>query len=114
MKPSIIVTLAIAAILLVGGCGGCFYATQVKTGEVELTVESKERIAEENGGKWLVFATDGNVYQVTDNILFGKTDSTDRYHDLQVGTTYRCKAVGVRIHFPITEYRNLIDCNEVG
>lgn len=105
--------MAVVIVLLVGGCAGCFYETQLKTGEVEITVEGKERIAENNDGKWMVFATDGETYQVTDNILFGLTNSTDRYRALEVGETYRCQTIGVR--WPLfSRYKNLRDCMSVG
>lgn len=104
--------IVVVVIAVLGGCGGCFYATQLKTGEVEFTVESKERIAEENDGKWMVFATDGQTYQVTDNWFFGLTESTDRYRALEVGATYRCSTVGVRWSL-ISEYKNLRDCELV-
>lgn len=102
----------IAAILLVGGCAGCFYTTQIKTGEVEFTVKSKERVAEDNGGKYLIFTTEDKAYQVTDNILFGETNSSGRYSALEVGETYRCTAIGVRFTLTST-YKNLIDCEPV-
>lgn len=110
----IAVLIAVVVVLFIGGCGYAFYASQVATGEVDLTVEGKERIAEDNSGKWVVFATDGTTYQVTDNILFGLTESTDRYHDLEVDKSYHCKYIGDRWHFPITLYKNLYDCEQVG
>ena len=106
--------VALSLLLLVGGCGavgyGC-YSTALKTGEETFTVESKERIAEDNDGKWMVYATDGREFQVADNLFFGLFDSTDRYRALEVGETYSCQTIGVR--WPLlSEYRNLRECEE--
>lgn len=106
---------ALIAVIIVGILALCawgFYTTQVKTSDVTLTVQSKERIAEEGGGKYIVFTTDDEAFQVTDNILFGKTDSSNRYAALNEGTTYECTAVGVRFSL-FSMYKNLIECEEV-
>lgn len=105
-----IVAVVIVAILAV--CGWGFYTTQLKTSDVKFTIASKERIAEEGGGKYIVFTTDDEAFQVTDNILFGKTDSSNRYAALDEGATYECTAVGVRFSL-FSMYKNLIECEEV-
>jgi hypothetical protein len=102
-----IVILAIIALFSLS-----FYTTQLKQSDVTITVESKERIAEGNGGKYLVFTTDDEAFQVTDNIFFGKTESSNRYAALDEGKTYDCEAVGVRFSL-LSLYKNLIDCEEV-
>lgn len=104
--------IAIIIVLVVALCGWGFYTTQLKTSTVKFTVASKERIAEDSGGKYLVFSTDDEAFQVTDNILFGKTDSSNRYAALDEGATYECEAVGVRFSL-FSMYKNLIDCTEV-
>jgi hypothetical protein len=106
-----IVALIIVAVVAL--CAWGFYTTQLKTSTVTFTVQSKERIAEGNsGGKYLVFSTANEAYQVTDNILFGKTDSSNRYAALREGTTYECEAVGVRFSL-FSMYKNLIECKVV-
>lgn len=105
--------VAVIIVAVVALCGFAFYTTQLKQSDVTITVESKERIAEEGGGKYLVFTTDDEAFQVTDNILFGKTDSSNRYAALDEGITYECTAVGVRFSL-FSLYKNLIDCKEVG
>lgn len=106
----VIVAVVIVAILAV--CGWSFYTTQLKTSDVKFTVASKERIAEYGGGRYIVFTTDDEAFQVTDNILFGKTDSSNRYAALDEGATYECTAVGVRFSL-FSMYKNLIECEEV-
>lgn len=106
-----LIAVVIVAVLALVAFG--FYTTQLKTSTVSFTVASKERVAEEGGGKYLVFTTDDEAFQVTDNILFGKTDSSNRYAALDEGTTYECKAVGVRFSL-LSMYKNLIECEEVG
>lgn len=111
--PWIALTIvAVIAALFIGGCYGC-YQTTLKEQTETFTVEEKMRIAEENDGKWLVFATDGREFEVTDNLLKGLTNSTERYRELKVGHTYECTTIGVR--WPLFSlYRNLKDCEEVG
>lgn len=107
------VVIALIVLAVVALCAWGFYTTQLKTSNVTFTVQSKERIAEGNsGGKYLVFSTANEAYQVTDNILFGKTDSSNRYAALREGTTYECKAVGVRFSL-FSMYKNLIECKVV-
>lgn len=105
--------IAVLIVAVVAVCAWGFYTTQLKTSTVTFTVASKERIAEEGGGKYLVFTTDDEAFQVTDNILFGKTDSSNRYAALDEGTTYECTAVGVRFSL-FSMYKNLIECEAVG
>lgn len=104
------IALLIAAVVALGGFA--FYQTQLKTGEVTFTVDSKERIAENNDGKYLVFSTDDQVYQVTDNLLFGMTDSSNRYAALDEGVTYKCETIGIRFSL-FSLYQNLRNCEEV-
>jgi len=104
--------IAVVIVAVLALCAWGFYTTQLKQSDVTITVQSKERIAEEGGGKYLVFTTDDEAYQVTDNILFGKTDSSNRYAALDEGVTYDCTAVGVRFSL-FSMYKNLIDCEEV-
>jgi hypothetical protein len=104
--------VAIVVVALLALCGWGFYTTQVKTSKVEFTVASKELIAEQNSEKYLVFTTDDEAFQVTDNILYGKTDSSSRYAALDEGATYECTAVGVRLSL-FSLYKNLIECTEI-
>lgn len=104
--------IAVVIVAVLALCAVGFYTTQLKQSDVTITVESKERIAEEGGGKYLVFTTDDEAFQVTDNILFGKTDSSNRFAALDEGVTYECTAVGVRFSL-FSLYKNLIDCEPV-
>lgn len=104
--------IAVIILIVVALFAWGFYTTQLKTSTVTFTVQSKERVAEGGGGKYLVFSTDDEAYQVTDNILFGKTDSSNRYAALDEGSTYECEAVGVRFSL-FSMYKNLIDCKKV-
>lgn len=104
--------IAIVIVAALALCAFGFYTTQLKQSTVKFTVASKERVAEEGGGKYLVFSTDDEAYQVTDNILFGKTNSSNRYAALDEGATYECTAVGVRFSLFLM-YKNLIECEEI-
>ncbi|HEU5105236.1 MAG TPA: hypothetical protein VFU11_05300 [Solirubrobacterales bacterium] len=103
----VVIVTAIAA-----GCGYAGYQTTLKKGEVEFTMRSKERITDVWGSKYLVFSTEGEAYEVTDNILFGLIESSNRYADLTAGATYRCSTIGVR--WPLfNTYKNLRHCVEI-
>lgn len=99
-------------VVCIGGCGYTVLYLPNKSGEATFQVESKERIAEGGDGKWLVFAVDGETFQITDNLFRGRFDSTDLYRRLTPGHTYRCETTGARVPL-LSEYRNLIDCGEV-
>ena len=107
----VIVGGACAALLvgLVLWLGATLFYLPLHDGKVDFTVEGKERIADDGDGKWMVYAADGETFQITDNWLKGKTNSTDRYRELEVGQRYRCSTTGAR--WPLlSEYRNLLDC----
>lgn len=101
--------IAVVAALFIGPCSYVVYQTDIKPGTVTFTVEGKERIAENEDGKWMVYATDGQTFQVTDNIFYWMFDSTDRYREVVVGETYTCDTIGVRWHF-LSSYKNIRNC----
>lgn len=64
-----------------------------------------------SGHQYLVF-TDKGVFKDTDNLWLGKTNSSDLYNQLQVGSTYRCAVHGVRQHLT-SNYPDLLSCVKV-
>lgn len=74
---------------------------------VVITVVSKERIAEKNSGKYLVY-TKGEVFEVTDTVSYWRFDSSELYGELGEGKSYRCKISGWRVPF-FSWYRNIIE-----
>lgn len=65
------------------------------------------------GHKYLVFAQDGQVFENTDSIFHGKTDSSRIQAWLTPGDTYRCPAFGKRI-FWLSSYQDILDgCTQV-
>lgn len=77
---------------------------------VTVTVTEKERIVTSSGestsSKYLVF-TDGEVFENTDAITFGKWNSSDVQGKLEKGKTYNVKVAGWRVPF-MSMYRNII------
>ena len=62
--------------------------------------------------KYLVFTTDGEVYEITDTILRWRFNSSNLYGKLQVGKTYKITVNGFRIPL-FSEYRNILKATEV-
>jgi hypothetical protein len=80
---------------------------------VTFTVQSLQATASGNSStvNYLVFTTDGQVYQDSDAWLHGKTDSSNvwaKFEDAGVGATWTCPEYGYRI--PLTSsYKDLLD-----
>ena len=81
-----------------------YYTSQT---EQTIFVKHKERIAESNGGAYLIF-TPNEVFEDCDSYLFLKFNSSDIYNMLEKGKYYRVKVVGWRIPF-LSMYRNIIN-----
>ena len=78
--------------------------------EITITIKDKERIAEYEDGKYLIF-TENEVFENTDSFLFLKFDSSDVYNKLEVGSTYKVKVNWYRIKF-LSNYRNILEILE--
>lgn len=102
-----------AAILIVLGILGWHmeYGTQ-RT--VTFTVKSLDDQSQGSSGhKYLVFATDGQVYENTDAWLHGKTDSSRLQGWFTPGHAYQSPVYGFRI-FWSSSYPDILDgCREV-
>lgn len=81
---------------------------------VTFTVKSlDDQASGSNGHKYLVFATDGTVYQDTDSWLHGKNDSSNIYAWLTLGHTYDCPVYGYR-NFLASSYDDILDgCRDI-
>lgn len=79
---------------------------------IAITVDGKERIAEDNDGKWVVYAKSGETFENTDAWFHGKSDSTNLQRKLVVGKTYRCLVNGKRFTV-LSWYRNILECEPV-
>ena len=81
-----------------------------------ITVTDKERVADSNNSKYLIFGEDDDgklyVFENTDAWLRGKFDSSDVYGKIKIGSTYEFTVVGYRV--PIFSwYKNIIDYKEI-
>lgn len=105
--------IGVLFVLFVGyGLVSCGVGTY-RQGEITFTVNEKiQKSSGDDDQKYLIF-TDHGVYQNTDNILRGKTHSSDLEAQLKVGHKYRCTWIGYRWGLD-SEYRNLLKCAEVG
>ncbi len=74
-------------VVLTGAFAYMAYGTEET---VRITVERTERIADGDGGKWMVYAApaeSGETFKNTDALFHGKTDSTDVQRSLVAGRT---------------------------
>ncbi|MEU6783433.1 DUF1523 family protein [Nonomuraea angiospora] len=76
-----------------------FGVVKLSTDRVEtITVKDKERVCSGSSScQYLVWDTDGEVYENTDTILAGKFDSSTLYGALEEDHTYKVKVNGWRI-----------------
>ena len=82
--------------------------------EEEKIITVKEKWVKYHGSdaKYLFSDTEGNVYCITDEILLGKWDASNRYAKLEEGKTYKVKLYGWRI--PIFSfYQNAVEIEEI-
>jgi hypothetical protein len=108
---TIVVLAAIAlAVYLIGNYE---YGTEHS---VIFTVKSLDDQASGNSHKYLVFTyqagtrTPGTVYEDSDSILHGKTNSSNLYEALSPGQTYRCTVYGFRNTW-FSSYQDLLVCS---
>ena len=98
----------IVGLLFAGGYGAIYYNTSEV---VTITVTDKERITESSGedvtSKYLVF-TETETFENTDELIFGKWNSSDVQGKLKVDSTYTVKVVGWRLSF-FSMYRNIVE-----
>jgi hypothetical protein len=87
---------------------GCYIASQET---VTITVDRRERSTRGTGenmsGVYLVWSKEGEVFEVTDTVIFWKWNSADRYGALHEGERYTIEVAGWR--YPIfSSYRNIL------
>ena len=100
--------IIIIVVLLIVGYFVAYFST---VQEVTITVTDKERIVESHGSsgvdsKYLVF-TEDEVYENTDNFIFGKFRSSKLQGQFKVDSTYNVKVVGWRVGI-LSSYKNII------
>lgn len=82
----------------------------LKTERITITIKKTERITTGSGEdirhKYLVF-TEGEVFENTDALFFGKFNSSDFQNKLDAGNTYEVRVSGYRVPF-LSMYRNIV------
>lgn len=100
----------VSTALLIVIVGVNFISFGTKT-DVIIKIMEKERIAESDGGRWLIH-TEDETFENTDAMLHGKYGSTDLQRKLQVERKYNCQVNGFRVRLT-SSYRNILKCEEV-
>lgn len=80
---------------------------------VQITVEDKEATVISDGdgrveNRYLIFTKEGEVFENTDALTFGKFNSSDIQARLKVDSTYNVLVAGWRIPV-VSSYRNIIE-----
>jgi len=78
----------------------------------EIIVKKAERVNTSRDGKYLVFSTDNNVYEITDSYWWWSFDASDRYAIIEPNTKYKCVITGWRCRF-LSDYPNLIKIEKI-
>lgn len=105
-----LVLLSIIIAVVFAGLFGMFWHYEYGTERsVTFTVKSlDDQSTGSSGHKYLVFATDGTVYENTDSWFHGKTDSSNVQNLFEAGGTYRCPVYGYRNTF-LSSYQDILD-----
>jgi hypothetical protein len=109
-------TLASIVLIIGAGVGGCATQTFVRNEYIECKVTDKESITQDGEHRYLIYCEtkDGEtkVFENTDQLIYGKFDSSDVYAGIEIGKTYNFTVSGVRV--PIFSwYENIVDYEEV-
>lgn len=102
MKEKLIITILGLLILLLSGCSNNKNSWEEV---VECTVQDKWVKRNSDKEKYLV-SCDDEVYQITDNIFYGKLNSSDIYAKLKIGKKYKLTVTGFRSGF-LSSYKNI-------
>ena len=77
---------------------------------VTITVTDKAIKRYNKSDKYIIYA-DNETFEITDEFLLGRFNSSDDYGRLKVGETYIVTVNGWRVPF-LSWYRNIIEINE--
>lgn len=92
-------------IMLLLGLYVGFYTQSVSTTSIRvLRVES---VSSADSHKYLIYS-DGETFECTDSLIYGKSNSSDIYGQIQPNHRYRVKVVGWRLEF-MSRYRNILE-----
>ena len=105
MKKLMLIAIALVISVNISSCG---YMNEEKT---IATVEAKERINTKEKSFYLVF-TDSDQYKITDQLFYGKFNSSELYGRLKIGRTYEFVTHGYRLPF-FSAYKNIESYREI-
>lgn len=107
--------LAVLAGIVVVVLGLIFWHMEYGTQhDVTFTIKSlDDQASGSKGHKYLIFTTDGHVYENTDAWFHGKTDSSNLWAGFSVGQTWTCPVYGYR-NTLFSSYPDILDgCKQV-
>lgn len=114
MDEDLVVGIVSFALLACVIAGSAVYAVAYSQSDVAatITVDAKDIKYHENDAKYLISSSTGEVFEITDTMVFWRYDSSDLYFNMKEGHTYKCTVAGWRIPF-FTMYRNILTAEEV-
>lgn len=103
MKKLILGVLLVLSLIILTGC--VVDGEEGFNSEIECVVNDKWVKRSGDNDKYLVSCGE-EVYQITDNLFYGKFNSSDIYSELQIGKRYKLQVSGFR--FGLTSsYKNI-------
>jgi len=109
MLVGIIAIVSLVVLILIGIGYQILYA--VTTGSETITIDEKwQKSVGDDGQKYLVSSTDGEVFEITDTFIKMRFDSSDLYAKLKHGQT--CKIITQGWRFPFfSDYKNILEAD---
>jgi len=105
---SVLIILIVIVVIAISIGYHFFYATS--NGTETITIKEKWVKYHGNDAKYLVSSTVGEVYQITDSLIYLRFNSSDLYAYLEPGMTCQIKYQGFRFGF-MSDYKNIIEVN---
>lgn len=97
--------LATPLAIVIGAGGPLFYRSTATT--IEINVTDKERVTTSEDSYYLVYGEKGAVFKNTDDIFFGKFNSSSVQGQLEEGKNYSVTVAGWRIPI-LSSYQNIV------
>jgi hypothetical protein len=101
--------LFIGAIAILGIFGAMVYGLiyDLTYSDTKITIKNKWVDVQDKEGKYLIGATSGEVFIISDTLINWRYDSSTLYNSLEVGMTCHLRTSGWR--FPLfSNYRNIL------
>lgn len=105
-----VLAITVICVSIISFIGLGIYSVYGTKETVTITVTDKAIKRYDESDKYIIY-TDEETFEITDEFLLGRFNSSDDYGSLKVGETYTVTVNGWRVPF-LSWYRNIIEINE--